>query len=228
MAKSKGSKKKRSKKHKKAKKKRASATKAPKVPKSLRKGDLPTSVGEVLAAGLGALREAQSSGSKQFNALVTRGRAVQASGSEAARDAGRDVESAVDRALGTVRSAHEAVTGGVQDRVESAVEGVLLRLGVPTRDEIVALQATVDAMEAQLSGIGVASSSGVTRETVEVRKHTSGWAVYRGGAEAPAAVRSTKKQALFEARALARSHAPSELTVRKLDGTVGETTTYGD
>jgi len=221
MASSKGSKK--------AAKKRTKTKKNAKaaVPKSLRKGALPTSVGEVMAAGLGALREAQSSGGKTFNELVARGRTVQASGSDAVREAVRDVEGAVDRALDTARSAREAVTGGVQDRVESVVEGVLQRLGVPTRDEVVALQATVDALGARLPGRSSASSTASSRETFAVRKHASGWAVHRGGDGESVAVRSTKKQALFEARAMARTNAPSELAVYKLDGTVGDTTTYG-
>ena len=224
MARSKGSKKTstrtKAKKRKKAKKNKRS------LPKSLRKGDLPSTATEVMTAGLGALREAQSTGSKQFRALVERGREVQASGSDAAREAIEDVDRAVDQALQTIRSAGEAVTGGVQDRVESVVEGVMQRLGIPRRTEVVELQARVDALAARLGGL--ASSTAPARTTFAVRKHGTGWAVCRADETEPAAVRSTKKQALFEARALARSHTPSELAVYKLDGTLADTTTYGE
>ncbi|MEO0557982.1 MAG: phasin family protein [Bacteroidota bacterium] len=226
MASSKRSKKQERKGTKTPKKKRVSSKKKTSVPKSLRSGALPTSVSDVMAAGLGALREAQSSGGKQFDALVKRGREVQTSGTKAARDAAQDVEDAVDRALQTVKSAGEAVAEGVQDRVEAAVESVLLRLGVPTRDEVLSLQATVDALETRLFDGASASSSPVDREAFAVRKLDAGWGVLRAGAEEPVLLRSTKKQALFEARALARTHVPSELAIYKMDGTIGDTTTY--
>lgn len=198
------------------------------LPKALRKGALPSTVSEVMAAGLGALREAQSSGSQQFDELVKRGRTVQQSGSDAAREAMRDVEDAVDRVFGSVRSAGDAVADGVQGRVEGMVEAVLSRLGVPTRGEILELQATVDALTARVTSARSASSTGPDRAVYEVRKHDEGWAVVRPGADRASAVRSTKKEALHEARSLARGQAPSTLVVYKLDGTVADTTTYDD
>lgn len=213
-----------SKKSKSKSKKKAKKGKTPTLPKALRKGTLPSTVGDVMAAGLGALRDAQATGSEQFDALVARGRAVQESGSEAAREALRDVESAVDRVLGSVRSAGDAV----QDRAETVVEGVLNRLGVPTRDEIRALQATVDALTARVTSASDASSTPMDRTLYEVRRQDDGWAVLRADAERASAVRSTKKEALHEARGLARRHTPSTLTVYKLDGTVSDTTDYDD
>ena len=196
------------------------------VPKSLRRGVLPTSAGEVLAAGLGALRDAQTIGSKQFDELVKRGRAVQASGSEAARKAVREVDGAVDRVMDTVRSAGENAVDGVQGRVESAVESVLGRLGVPTSDEIRDLQAIVDALTARVTSTLDTSLAPTKWSVFEVKKHEDGWSVRRVGAERAASVRSTKKEALHEARTLARRHAPSRLTVYKLDGSVSGTTEY--
>lgn len=216
-----------SKKSKKGKNKKAKESAS--LPKTLRKGTLPSAVSDVMEAGLGALREAQSSGSKQFDELVKRGRAVQQSGSDAARDAVREVESAVDRVLGSVRSTGDAVVEGVQGRVESVVEGALVRLGVPTRDEVQALQSTVDALTARVTSASVANSMpSDERTTYEVRRHENGWAVQRVGTERASVILGTKKEALHEARALARSHTPSRLTVYKLDGTVSDTTEYDD
>lgn len=196
------------------------------VPKSLRDGVLPTSVSEVMEAGLGALREAQSSGSKQFDSLVKRGRTIQSSGSKAAQDAARQVENAVDQVMGSVRSRGDSVVDGIQDRFESVVEGVLSRLGLPTLDEVQELQATVDALEARVLAASTSGSSNGAGTVYEVRHQENGWAVRQTDADTEIQAFKTKKEALYEARALARQHVPSTLVTYRLDGTVGDTTTY--
>lgn len=205
------------------------------LPKSLRKGSLPSSVDEVLTAGLGVLRQAQKSGGG-FAAFVERGRAVQAGGSDAAREAVLELEGAVDRVVGTVRAAPGAVAGGVQDRVERAVTALLGTLGVPGRDEVAELRAAVETLEARIADArrpgadrdAQNSEPAAERARFEVGSHPDGWAVRREGAERATVVKPTKKAALHHARGLARNHAPSTLTVHNLDGSVSGSTDYGD
>ena len=205
------------------------------VPKSLRKGKLPKPVGEVMAAGLGALRDAQISGGTAFDDLVARGKAVQDAGGDAARQAIGQVEQAVDRVTEAASSTGSSVVGRVQDGVEGAVEGILKRLGVPGRGEVEQLQATVAELTARLDGAAAASrtptadpAEEVERSRFEVVKHADGWAVQRAGASRATAVLKTKKEALRDARELARTRTPSQLTIHNLDGSVSDTVAYDD
>ena len=202
------------------------------VPKSLRKGKLPKPVGEVMAAGLGALRDAQKSGGTAFDELVARGKAVQDAGGDAARQAIGQVEQAVDRVTEVASSTGASVVGRVQDGVEGVVETVLKRLGVPGQGEVEALRATVAALTARLEGASAsgrppaAAPTAGERARYEVVKHADGWAVQRPGASRATAVLQTKKEALRDARELARAHAPSALTIHNLDGSVSDTVEY--
>ena len=211
---------------KKSKKNKKGTTPPRKLPKSLRKGALPTSVSEVWAAGLGALGQARKKGGDTFEGLVARGERVVRAGSDAAREALGEVEAAAAAVTGRVRETTNGAGDLVQRPVERAVEGALSRLGVPTREEVAALQAMVDRLEAQLSALG-AGGAAPEAAAYEVVKHDEGWAVrHPGGARALAVVK-TKKEAVRDARALARDHAPSRLTVYNLDGSVGDVTEYG-
>ncbi|MEM1118262.1 MAG: phasin family protein [Bacteroidota bacterium] len=201
--------------------------KAPKrkLPKSLRKGALPTSVEEVWAAGVGALGDARKQGSEAFDALVERGERVVETGSKAARSALGDVEATASKVTRRVRATADETVDGVQDRVERAVEAALSTLGLPKREEISALRALVDGLEARLAALGVPEApADVT--AYEVVAHDDGWAIRTAGAERALSVVRTKKEALRDARQTARAHAPSRLTVFNLDGSEGETTDY--
>lgn len=54
-----------------------------------------------------------------------------------------------------------------------------------------------------------------------------GWEVRRRGAATPAAVESTKKAVVRRAAEIARSQQPSQVIIRKMDGTIQEERTYG-
>lgn len=214
------------------------ATDSPKLPKSLRKGALPRSVGEVWSAGLGALGDARKQGGEAFEALVARGEAIIRKGSDAARGALGEVEEAASQVTDRVRITADEAADGVQARAERAVEAALGALGVPTRDEVLELRAMVDRLDAQLSALGAPSASakattasrapasGAVTE-YEVVRHADGWALRKPGAARALAVSKTKKEALRDARAQARDHPPSRLTVYNLDGSVGEVAEYG-
>ena len=227
------------------KKKQTSETK---LPKSLRKGGLPRPVADVWAAGVGALAEARKEGGESFDALVEIGATVAETGSKAARSAVEQVESAAGRVAGLARGLAGGAADGVQGRVEDVVEGVLIRLGVPGRDEVLALQAQVDALQSKIGDLSQppaspaearsaspseapsagdqAASADPDRAAYRVARHDRGWSVQRDGAERAASVHATKKEALVDARRTARAHAPSRLVVLKADGSVEAETDY--
>lgn len=205
--------------------KKSAGKKTPKLPKSLRKGDLPRSVEEVWAAGVGALADARKQGTEVFDTLVERGERVAQKGSDAARAAIDDVEAVATQMTRRVRTTAGGAVDGVQGRVEQAVEAALATLGLPKREEISALRTLVDGLEARLASLGT-EAGGADVTAYQVAPHEEGWAVQKVGAARAHRVLKTKKEALREARQTARDHAPSRLTVYNLDGSEGETTTY--
>ena len=208
-------------------------TAAAKLPKSLRKGDLPRPVEEVWEAGVGALAQARKKGGDTFEALVHLGSRVVDTGGKAARTAVGQVESAADSVVQTARDVADGAVDGVQGRIEGTVEAILARVGVPGRDEVRALQAHVDALEARLVELqaepaapAAAPASAPAAERYEVRPHERGWAVQKAGAARATAVHPTKKEALRDGRQTAKAHAPSQLTIYKTDGSVGDVVEY--
>ena len=131
-------------------KKKSPKTSAPKVPKSLRKGGLPRSVGDVWTAGVGALDQARATGAESFEALVALGAAVVDTGSKATRGALGQVEAAAGRLAGGARGLADDVVGGVGGGVEAVVEEALERLGVPHRDEVAALREQIDGLQSRI------------------------------------------------------------------------------
>ena len=194
-----------------------------KLPKSLRKGALPKPVDDVLAAGIGAIAQATKKGADTFDALVERGERVANEGSEAARSAVGEVEAAVTSLLDEAR----AGVSGAQAQVEGIVERALDGLGIAGRDEIDALKARIDTLQARLGGRAAAVSGDAAASTrYEVVPHADGWAIRKAGASRATAVLGTKKEAVRDARQLAKTHRPSTLVICKADGSVGDTVDY--
>ncbi|WP_412067596.1 phasin family protein [Rubrivirga sp. IMCC43871] len=201
--------------------------KSKKLPKSLRKGSLPSSVADVLAAGLGALEKAQQTGSESFDALVSMGTKVVEKGSDAARGASSQVEKAASAVTHTAKGVAGGAAQTVTGSIEAVVETALGKLGVPGRDEVLALQAQVEALEARIASLAATGSSAASERSVyEVSPHEQGWSVTRVGAGRASAVHGTKKEAVRDARQTAKAHAPSTLRVFKTDGEVSESVDY--
>ena len=203
-----------------------------KLPKSLRKGTLPRPVGDVWAAGIGALAQARKKGGQSFDALVALGTTVADTGGEAARAAVEQVEAAASRVTHTALDLAEGAADGVQSGVEGVVEAVLSRLGVPGRDEVLALREQVEALQARVqSAIEPTSPPPAGADAppggpvYEVVPHERGWAVQRAGAERATSVFATKKAALQDARQTARART-GRLVVYKTDGSVGQEIDY--
>ena len=212
-----------------------------KLPKSLRKGGLPRSVGDVWTAGVGALAQARKTGGDSFDALVGLGATVADTGSKAAQSALGQVEAAAGRLAGTAAGLADGAVG----EVERVVEGVMGRMGVPGRDEVLALREQVEALQDRLATLTARPAGGARapaesgpletrraepaesdRAVYRVARHERGWSVQRDGTERATSVHPTKKEALHDARQAARAQAPSRLVVHKADGTVGDETDY--
>ena len=213
--------------------KSSNSKKNKKLPKSIRSGDLPRSVDDVWEAGVGALAQAREGATDSFESLVALGGRVVDTGGKAARSAAGQVEGIADTLVGTAKGVAEGAADGVQSRVEGVVEGVLSRLGVPNRDEVLALRSHVEALEARIAALNAAPGPAAkvpeadAATAYEVRPHERGWAVQKVGAERATAVHATKKEALRDGRQTAKAHAPATLAVYKADGSVGETVDYG-
>lgn len=118
-------------------------------------GTVKESVQSVFLAGLGALALAEEEGSKLFSKLVRKGEKVDLPGFGAARvqqirkqldDA---TDSATDAVKGRVSDAKYVATetaDKLEDRVNDAVATVMKRIGVPTREEVSELTASVERL----------------------------------------------------------------------------------
>ncbi len=118
-------------------------------------GDVKDAVGKVFLAGLGALAVAEEEGSKTFKKLVKKGEKIELPGLGAERvKAIRDqINGAADKATGTVKGrvsgakkAADDTADKAEDRIQETVATVMKRLGVPTREEIAELTASVERL----------------------------------------------------------------------------------
>lgn len=183
-------------------------------------------------AGLGVIATAQSEGvaayekavktaEKETDILVRRGEKL---------DNKRAVK--FESLKADVETRARAVTGRVESTVKSAmtpVMSVASRFGIPSRDEVKALNANVAALSAKvdllvsrLADLPVVA----TEPTITVTATDEGWAVTVEGTERPLSVHETKELAVEAARAIATERAPSHLVVYKKDGSVQDKVSY--
>lgn len=118
-------------------------------------GDVKDAVNKVFLAGLGALVVAEEEGSKTFKKLVKKGEKIELPGLGAERvKAVRDqITGAADKATGTVKNqvngamkTADDTADKAEDRIQETVASVMKRLGVPTREEIAELTASVERL----------------------------------------------------------------------------------
>lgn len=122
-------------------------------------GDFQDAAQKVFLAGLGALALAEEEGSKAFKTLVKKGEKVKLPGLGMER-----VRAVRAQITGEAEKASDAVMGRVQDarymagetadkaetQVSETVTTVMKRLGVPTREEIAELTASVERLTSQI------------------------------------------------------------------------------
>jgi hypothetical protein len=102
-------------------------------------------------------------------------------------------------------------------------------MGMPTRDEVRSLAASVEALtrkvDALVAKLGDAPVI-VAEPTVTVLASDEGWTVEIEGTSRPLSVHATKDEAVDAARAIATERAPSHLVVYKKDGTIQDKISY--
>ena len=182
--------------------------------------------------GLGAIATAQSGGAsawdkavktveKETDVLVRRGEKLENQRAVKFESIRADVETRA-----------RTVAGRLERTVKTAVAPVMSvasRLGVPSRDEVKALNANVAALSAKvdllvsrLADLPVVA----TEPTITVTASDDGWAVAVEGTTQPLSVHETKEAAVEAARAIATERAPSHLVVYKKDGSVQDKASY--
>ncbi len=107
---------------------------------------------QVFNAGLGAFVMAEEEGSRLFKKLVKKGRKVELKGigvdklrAQLGDGADKVTDAVKERADDAKYMAGEAA-GKVEDRLQEAVAAVMKRIGVPTRDEVSELTASVERL----------------------------------------------------------------------------------
>ena len=107
---------------------------------------------QIWLAGLGAFTKAQQEGSKVFDALVQEGLAMQRKAQSTAEtklsEAGQKMSSMAQELSQRAGGQWDKLEGLFEERVARA----LLRLGIPSAEEVQALRERVATLEAQLRG----------------------------------------------------------------------------
>lgn len=122
-------------------------------------GDVRDAAQKVFLAGLGALVMAEEEGSKTFKKLVKKGQKVQLPGLGMERvqairaQIGGEADKAKEAVETRVKDARYVATtqaDKAEDKVAETVTAVMQRLGVPTRQEISELTASVERLTANI------------------------------------------------------------------------------
>lgn len=103
---------------------------------------------KIWLAGLGALATAEKEGTRLFRTLVERGEELE----ERGRSRFDEVRSKAGEATARVRETAGEAWSGVGKTLEAQVAKVLQTMGVPTRDELDALERRVRALEKKPAG----------------------------------------------------------------------------
>jgi poly(hydroxyalkanoate) granule-associated protein len=109
---------------------------------------------QIWMAGVGAFTRAQGEGSKLFEALVTEGMNIEKTTRKLAGGRVEAVRDAVEDRVGAVRGRASDTWDRLENVFEDRVQRALNRLGIPGREDLVALSSRVDALSAQLRKTG--------------------------------------------------------------------------
>ncbi len=109
---------------------------------------------QIWLAGVGAFGRAQDEGTKMFEALVKEGMSLERKTRSLASGQVDAVRGAVENRVGQVRERATDTWDRLEKVFEDRVQRSLNRLGVPGRDEIQALTARVDELNAELRKLG--------------------------------------------------------------------------
>src|SRR5690606_15880289 len=110
----------------------------------------------VLLAGLGAFVLAEEEGSRLFDRLVEKGRKVKLPEVAPLKQVRKGLDEGAEAVTGRARDARYMAGEAAEkaeDRLQDTVAAVMKRLGVPTKQEIAALTASVERLNERLSAL---------------------------------------------------------------------------
>ena len=129
----------------------------------LHKG-LSESAQQIWLAGVGAFGRAQAEGAKLFEALVKEGLNLEQTARKFAGGQAEVVRDAVESRVGSARERAADTWDRLEKVFEDRVQRALIKLGVPSRDDLGSLVDRVDALNAELRKLGGAPAKSAARK----------------------------------------------------------------
>jgi poly(hydroxyalkanoate) granule-associated protein len=155
---------------------------------------------QIWAAGMGAFQRAQGEGSKLFEALVKEGMSIEQNTRKLATGKVDAVRDAMEDKVTVARERAADTWDRLEKVFEDRVQRALTRLGVPGREELMALTSRVEALTGTVKK-EAGKALGLTEKTVRKQKKV---AVKQVKAVKKAAKPAAKKQAAKAKKAKAR------------------------
>lgn len=105
---------------------------------------------QVWLAGLGAFSLAQHEGSRLFDSLVKEGKSAEERSRQSTAHDGSSPDT-VETTLGQARERASNAWDRLEKTLEERMQGILRRMDIPSRNDIEALNARLDALEQRLA-----------------------------------------------------------------------------
>ncbi len=118
---------------------------------------------QIWLAGMGAFGRAQEEGTKMFESLVTEGVSLEKRTRNLATGRVDAVRDAVESRVGQVKERAADTWDKLEKVFEDRVQRALVRLGVPGRDDLKALIARVDQLNAELRKLGAKATTSAAK-----------------------------------------------------------------
>ena len=122
---------------------------------------------QIWLAGMGAFARAQQEGTKMFETLVSEGMTIEKRTRKMATGGVDAVRDAVESRVGQVKDRATDTWDRLEKVFEDRVQRALIRLGVPGRDDLKALIARVDQLNAELRKLSAKPATAATRPAVK-------------------------------------------------------------
>ena len=162
---------------------------------------------QIWMAGVGAFTRAQGEGSKLFEALVKEGMNIEKTTRQLAGGRVDAVRDAMEDRVGAVRGRASDTWDRLEKVFEDRVQRALNRLGIPGREDLVALSGRVDALTAQLrKSPGAAPARAAAKRPAKAAKSSKS----SKAAKAAKAAKPAKKAAKPKAAAKRARKAPAK------------------
>lgn len=184
---------------------------------------------EIWMAGVGALSTVEKEGVRIFENLVEKGQEWEQARLKRLGSAKDKVGTAVKETAAKSKEVGGNLEGRL-DQIQSSFTGLFERFSGSVRADVADLAKRVDDLAAQLEKLAANQGAPDTLSAptiYEVVPHEEGWAFQKQGAARATSLHGTKKEAVEQARSTAAEHAPSQLVIRRKDGTIQDNVSYG-